>query len=63
MSRRRTSWPASILGQEGRFREAAAALERTLALNPRYTAARFKLALARLRLGDHAAAERELNSS
>ncbi|HEX2445064.1 MAG TPA: sulfatase-like hydrolase/transferase [Vicinamibacterales bacterium] len=52
---------ASILGQEGRFREAAAALERTLALNPRYTAARFKLALARLRLRDHAAAERELD--
>jgi choline-sulfatase len=52
----------SILGQEGRFREAAAALERTLALNPRYTAARFKLALARLRLGEHAAAERELDA-
>jgi arylsulfatase A-like enzyme/Flp pilus assembly protein TadD len=51
----------TILGQEGRFREAAAALERTLAINPRYTAARFKLALARLRLNDHAAAERELD--
>jgi choline-sulfatase len=51
----------TILGQEGRFREAAAALERTLAINPRYTAARFKLALAKLRLGDHAAAERELD--
>ncbi len=51
----------TILGQEGRFREAAAALERTLAINPRYTAARFKLALARLRLGEHAAAERELD--
>ncbi len=51
----------TILGQEGRFREAVAALERTLAINPRYTAARFKLALARLRLGEHAAAERELD--
>jgi Flp pilus assembly protein TadD len=51
----------TILGQEGRYREAAAALERTLAINPRYTAARFKLALSWLRLGNHAAAERELN--
>jgi len=41
----------TLLGQLGRYEEAAAALERTLALNPRYTAARFKLALALLRLG------------
>ncbi|MGH9330710.1 MAG: tetratricopeptide repeat protein, partial [Vicinamibacterales bacterium] len=52
----------SIFGQDGRFREAAAALERTLAINPRYTAARFKLALARLRLGEQSAAERELDA-
>jgi Tfp pilus assembly protein PilF len=53
---------ATILGQEGRYREAAVALERTLAINPKYTAARYKLALSRLRLGDYAGAERELDA-
>jgi tetratricopeptide (TPR) repeat protein len=50
----------SILGDLGRFQEAAAALERTTALNPRYVTARFKLALAYLRLKRHADAERAL---
>lgn len=35
-----------ILGNAGRFREAAASLERTVAINPRHVTARFKLALA-----------------
>ena len=41
----------TLLGQLARFDDAAAALQRTVVLNPRYTAARFKLALALLRLG------------
>src|SRR5439155_1170639 len=41
----------TLLGQLGQYEEAAATLGRTLALNPRYTAARFKLALTLLRLG------------
>lgn len=45
-----------ILGNQERYRDAATALERTVALNPRHVLARFKLALAYLRLGetDHA---------
>src|SRR5262245_19721730 len=43
----------SLLGREGRFDQAAAALERTLVLNPEFLPARFKLALAQLRLGQH----------
>ena len=38
-------------GGSERYAEAAAALERALALNPRFVVARFKLALALLRLG------------
>jgi tetratricopeptide (TPR) repeat protein len=41
----------SLLGQAGRYDDAVAALERTLALNSNYVGARFKLALALLRLG------------
>jgi choline-sulfatase len=41
----------TLLGQMGRYQQAVVALERTLVLNPRYTAARLKLALALLRLG------------
>jgi choline-sulfatase len=40
----------SVLGTEQRYAEAAAALERTIALNPRHVTARFKLALAYIRL-------------
>jgi choline-sulfatase len=40
-----------ILGNQQRYREAAVALERTVELNPRHVLARFKLALAYLRLG------------
>jgi choline-sulfatase len=50
----------TILGNQERFADAAAALERAVALNPRYVPARFKLALAYLRLGQHDAAERGL---
>lgn len=46
-----------ILGGQERYREAAAALERTVALSPTHLIARFKLALAYLRLGDHTRAE------
>ena len=56
-----THFLAGTISQEGRYREAAAALERTLAINPRYTAARFKLALSWPAARQHAAAERELN--
>src|SRR5262249_51566005 len=42
---------ATLLGRLGRYDEAVPALERTVALNPRYTAARFRLALALVRLG------------
>jgi choline-sulfatase len=41
----------TLLGRMGRYDEARSALERTLALDPRYTAARFRLALAWLRTG------------
>ncbi len=40
----------AILGGIGRFADASRALERTLALSPRHVAARFKLALALVRL-------------
>lgn len=40
-----------ILGNQERYGEAAAALQRTVELNPRHVLARFKLALAYLRLG------------
>ena len=50
----------TVLGRAGRYREAAAALERTLALNPHHTAARFKLALAWIRNGQDARADRLL---
>jgi choline-sulfatase len=50
----------TLLGQERRFKEAAAALERTLELSPRYATARFKLALAYLELGNARRAEAEL---
>jgi len=43
----------TLLGRAGQFDKAAAALERTLALNPEFLPARFKLALAQLRLGQH----------
>lgn len=46
-----------ILGGLERYREAAIALERTVALSPAHVLARFKLALAYLRLGEHARAE------
>ncbi|OLC41425.1 MAG: hypothetical protein AUH43_24530 [Acidobacteria bacterium 13_1_40CM_65_14] len=52
----------AILGGRGDFRGAAAALERTLALNPRFVAARLKLALAYLRLGHDRAAEQQLDA-
>jgi choline-sulfatase len=40
----------SILGTEERYRDAAAALERAVTINPRFVLARFKLALAYVRL-------------
>jgi len=43
----------TLFGREGQFDKAAAALERTLTLNPEFLPARFKLALAQLRLGQH----------
>jgi tetratricopeptide (TPR) repeat protein len=52
----------TILGQAGRFKEAAAALERTIAINPRYGVARFKLALAYVRLNRSELAERQLQA-
>lgn len=51
-----------ILGGQDRYREAAAALERTVAMNPRHVLARFKLALAYLRLGETDRAEVVLNA-
>jgi choline-sulfatase len=51
-----------MLGGQERYREAAAALERTVALNPRHVLARFKLALAYLRMGDNARAETVLQA-
>jgi Flp pilus assembly protein TadD len=51
-----------ILGGQERYAEATRALERTVALNPTHVIARFKLALAYLRLGDHARAERILQA-
>jgi choline-sulfatase len=50
----------TILGNQERFEAAAAALERAVELNRRYVPARFKLALAYLRLGQHDRAERGL---
>jgi tetratricopeptide (TPR) repeat protein len=46
----------NLLGRVERFDEAARALERTLILNPQFVAARFKLALALLRMGQPARA-------
>ena len=40
----------SVLGTEGRYAEAATALEKAVALSPRFVLARFKLALAYVRL-------------
>lgn len=51
-----------ILGGQDRYREAAAALERTVQLNPRHVLARFKLALAYLRLGQTERAETVLKA-
>jgi arylsulfatase A-like enzyme/Flp pilus assembly protein TadD len=51
-----------ILGGQERYREAAGALERTVALNPKHVLARFKLALAYLRLGNHTRAEAVLQA-
>lgn len=51
-----------ILGNQERYREAAAALERTVTLNPRHVLARFKLALAYLRLGQTDRAETVLQA-
>jgi tetratricopeptide (TPR) repeat protein len=51
-----------ILGGLGRYKEAASALERTVALSPAYVLARFKLALAYVRLGDHGRAEAVLQA-
>ena len=51
-----------ILGGQERYREAAAALERTVALNPRHVLARFKLALAYLRLEESDRAETVLQA-
>jgi choline-sulfatase len=50
----------TVLGTQERYTEAAAALERAVELNPRYVPARFKLALAYLRLGQPDRAERAL---
>jgi tetratricopeptide (TPR) repeat protein len=46
-----------ILGGQDRYREAAVALEQTVKLNPRHVLARFKLALAYLRIGETDRAE------
>ncbi len=51
-----------ILGAEGRYREAVTALERTVQLNPRHVLARFKLALACLRIGQTDRAESVLRA-
>ena len=51
-----------ILGGQDRYREAATALERTVELNPRHVLARFKLALAYLRLRQTDRAESVLHS-
>ena len=52
----------TILGTAQRYAEAARALERTVALNPRHVTARFRLALAYLRLSRLDAAEKTLRS-
>jgi arylsulfatase A-like enzyme/Tfp pilus assembly protein PilF len=52
----------TILGGQQRYSEAARALERTVALNPRHVTARFRLALAYIRLSRLEAAERTLRS-
>lgn len=52
----------TILGTQQRYAEAARALERTVALNPRHVTARFRLALAYLRLSRLDAAEKTLQS-
>lgn len=51
-----------ILGGQQRYAEAAAALERAVALNPRHVVARFKLALAYVRLGQADRAEQALHT-
>jgi len=53
----------SLLGQAGHFDQAVVALERTLAINSRYAGARFKLALALLRIGRADAAADTLNEA
>lgn len=50
----------TLLGQIGKYDDAATALQRTISLNPGYTAARFKLALAWLRTGRANRAEEAL---
>ena len=52
----------TILGGQQRYAEAARALERTVALNPRHVTARFRLALAYLRLSRLDDAEKTLQS-
>jgi arylsulfatase A-like enzyme/Tfp pilus assembly protein PilF len=52
----------TILGGQRRYAEAARALERTVALNPRHVTARFRLALAYLRLARLEDAEKTLRS-
>jgi tetratricopeptide (TPR) repeat protein len=52
----------TILGGQQRYAEAARALERTVALNPRHVTARFRLALAYLRLSRLDEAEKTLQS-
>ena len=52
----------TILGGQQQYAEAARALERTVALNPRHVTARFRLALAYLRLSRLDAAENTLRS-
>jgi tetratricopeptide (TPR) repeat protein len=52
----------TILGGQQRYAEAAHALERTVALNPRHVTARFRLALAYLRLSHLDKAEKTLQS-
>ncbi len=51
-----------ILGNQERYSEAAAALERAVEMNPRHVLARFKLALAYLRLGATGRAEAVLQA-
>jgi len=50
----------TLFGRMGRYDQAVPALERSVELNPRYTAARFRLALALLRVGRADRAEQAL---